>query len=148
MRGSPPLSSVVSNAILSRISPTSWAFILVDDGRIECKWLNVSGPSPVLYLSRFDFIACIFCSPGILVIDGIWKYNCIATLIALVPLGWLSRVGVERLEFSITGPVCSLFVSIRPLLSSCVCAYPLVVALPLVGWVGVVGRMSRSLCRG
>ncbi len=85
MRGSPPLSSVVSTAILSRISPTSWAFILVDDERIECKWLSVSGPSPVLYLSRFDFKACIFWSPGILVIDGIWKYICIATLIAHCP---------------------------------------------------------------
>ena len=87
MRGSPSWSFGMNVAILSRISPTSWALVLVDCGKIECRWPNVSGPSPMSYLSRFDFSAWICWIPGMWVIEGIWKYNCIATLIAHCPPG-------------------------------------------------------------
>ena len=68
-----------------KISPTSWVPVLSDCGKIDCRLSNVSGPFPLTYLSRFDCNAWICWSPGMWVIEGMWKYSCIATLMAHLP---------------------------------------------------------------
>ena len=145
MRGSPSLSSVLSDAILSRISPTSWALVLVDCRKIECRWPNVSGPSPVLYLSRFDFRAWICWSPGILVIEGIWKYSCMTTLIAHCPPGLVMPRGGGAPGILHTGPCLLTFCFDPPspvILRLCVS----VGRCPSSSRVGSRGRSYVSFC--
>ena len=70
-----------------KISPTSCMLALSDCGKIKCRCSNVCGPSPLPYLSRFDYSVWFCWRPGMWVIEGMWMYNCMSTFISHLPPG-------------------------------------------------------------